>query len=569
MAGRAGVAPVTNRATSFQDGPFPWGVRVPGLVGVSRSHCDSRVGGHSIPRATRATCGGINTGVIGHEFHVPAVGSTAHTSVAVLESAAFDGFFDLMPDAILVCDANGGIVFANSQTELLTGYERSELHGTPVETLVPTAKRDGHAAQRDQYGERPTVRGMGTQLIISLRCKDGSEIPVDIALSPVETSGGRRTVAVIRDMRERVRFEAKVKAEADAEIVRAKDELISLVSHEMRTPLASLVGFTELLMTRDSSPDQRHRYLDIMLQEARRLTGLINDFLDLQRLEGTRHKLKTAITDIRPLIERAAASVPDDPKTPIRINLEGELPLVVVDPDAVLQVINNLLSNARKYSPEGGEILFKARAIGENVELSVEDHGLGLATEELNKLFNKFYRADRAERLKIKGTGLGLAICRRIVEAHGGHIEARSDGIGKGSRFSFTVPVAPLALPNADVLLVEDDHEFAKLMEAELKDNGLSSVWAPEAETANRLMDAGGPKAVVLDLLLPVLQGEEFLIGLRTTRGSSIPVVIVTMRPVGPDEQSALMSLGATAVFGKNSASVKAAAALLRNALKS
>jgi signal transduction histidine kinase len=409
---------------------------------------------------------------------------------------------------------------------------------------------------------------MGTQLTISLRCKDGTEIPVDIALSPVETSRGRRTIAVVRDMRERRRFEAKIKAESETEMARAKGELISLVSHEMRTPLASVIGFTELLMTRETTTEQRQRYLTVMLQEARRLTGLVNDFLDLQRLEGAHHPLKTVVADVRPLIQRAKEGFPDEANTPIATSLPPELPMVVIDPDAILQVLTNLISNARKYSPRGGEILLTARSIGDGVEISVQDHGLGLEPDEINKLFNKFYRAERAEQLRIQGTGLGLAICRRIVEAHGGHIEARSEGTGKGSNFLFTLPAALAAPLQADVLVVEDDQAFARLMEAELKDTGLSSVWAHEAETANRLMDASAPKSVVLDLLLPELQGEEFLIGLRTTRGSSIPVVIVTMRPVGPDEQSALQSLGATAVFGKNSASVKAAAALLRDALK-
>lgn len=497
-----------------------------------------------------------------------AIGAETEAPEAPLESAAFHRLLEVMPDAILVCDAQGAIVFANRLTEVLTGYERGDLEGARVESLVPVVSRVDHVAQRERYGQSPTVRGMGTHLTINLRCNDGSEIPVDIALSPVETTAGPRTIAVMRDLRERHRYEAKIRAEGEAEMARAKGELISLVSHEMRTPLASLVGFTELLMARESSPDQRRRYLEVMHQEAMRLTGLVNDFLDLQRLEGNRHVLKTVVSDVRPLIQRAKESTPDDPKTPIRISVPAELPMVVIDPDAVLQVLTNLLSNARKYSPQGGEILFEARAVGESVEISVKDHGFGIEAAEINMLFNKFYRTERAERLKITGTGLGLAICRRIVEAHGGQIEARSDGVGKGSTFLFTLPVALAAPSSADVLVVEDDQAFAKLMEAELKDNGLSSVWAHEAETANRLMDASSPKSVVLDLLLPALQGEEFLIGLRTTRGSSIPVVMVTMRPVGPDEQLALKSLGATAVFGKNSASVKAAAALLREALK-
>lgn len=473
-----------------------------------------------------------------------------------------------MPDAILVCDEDGRIVFVNRQTELLSGYERSQLNGSLVEMLVGEAKRAPHVAQRMHFNEHPTTRGMGAALNLKLRRIDGTEIPVDIALSPVDTDEGPRTFAVVRDMRERMRFEAKLKAETDAEMVRAKDELISLVSHEMRTPLASIVGFTELLITRDSSADQRRRYLDIMLQEAKRLTSLINDFLDLQRLEGGPHKLRTAETDMKQLVIRAVDSVPIDPKVPVRIDFPADLPMVAVDSAAVLQVVTNLLSNARKYSPDGGEILCSARRIGESVEVSVEDKGLGLEPDEMNKLFNKFYRADRAERLNIKGTGLGLAICRRIVEAHGGRIGASSDGVGKGATFKFTVPISLVSPATADVTLVEDDQSFAKLLEVELRAHGLTSIWAPEVETANKLMDHGAAKAVVLDLLLPVLQGEEFLIGLRTTRGSTIPVVIVTMRPVGPEEQSALVALGATAIFGKNAASVRAAAALLRHALK-
>jgi PAS domain S-box-containing protein len=491
------------------------------------------------------------------------------TSAAVSDPAKFQGFFDVMPDAVLVCDADGRMVFVNRQTELLSGYERGELSGSLVEILVPTATRSRHAAQRQQYGERPNVRGMGTQLNINLRCKDGIDVPVDIALSPVETDDGLRIVAVIRDMRERHRFEAKMKLEADAEMARAKDELISMVSHEMRSPLASIVGFTELLMTRDSSHDQRQRYLDTMLQEARRLTGLINDFLDMKRMDGTHHRLNTSPTDIARLVKRAVDNVPEDPKIPIAISLPSDLPMVVVDPDAILQVLTNLISNARKYSPDGGEILFTARTTGESIEVSLKDHGLGLQKEELGKLFNKFYRTDRPQLRTIKGTGLGLAISRRIVEAHGGRLDAQSDGPGQGTTFKFTLPIAPASPLTADVLVVEDDHGFAKLMNAELEANGLSSTWAPEADSANRLMEKGAAKAVVLDLRLPGIQGEEFLIGLRTARGPSIPVVIVTMRPVGSEEQAALQALGATAVFGKQSDAVKAAAALLRDALKS
>jgi len=495
-------------------------------------------------------------------------GIGAIAPVGLADAGKFEAVFNLMPDAIVVCDEEGRIAFVNRQVELLTGYLSSELNGKPVELLVPANARIGHSAQRERYQLHPATRGMGTDLNITVRCKDGTEIPVDIALSPVETAEGLRIVAVVRDMRERLRFEARLKAEWDAEMVRAKDELISLVSHEMRTPLASIVMFAELLITRDSSVDQRQRYLKIMLEEATRLTGLINDFLDLQRLEGGRHELRAEETDLAQLVRRAVDGVPVDPRTPIKIGFPADLPMVAVDPDAMLQVVTNLLSNAQKYSPGGGEILFSAHRLGEIVEVSVEDHGLGLEPDELNKLFNKFYRAESAQRLRIKGTGLGLVICRRIVEAHGCSIHATSDGLGKGSTFTFTVPISLPPAPTADVVLVEDDGGFAKLLETELETNGLTSLWARDVQTANKLIDESAAKAVVLDLVLSDIQGEEFLIGLRTTRGSNIPAVIVTMRPVGPEEQAALKALGATAIFGKNATSVKAAAALLRKALR-
>jgi PAS domain S-box-containing protein len=495
-------------------------------------------------------------------------GSEMNAIGSLSDPGEFPAFFDVMPDAIVVCDDDGRIIFVNRKAEHLTGYGRGELNGRRVEMLIPADARVAHVARRKGYSEQPVTRGMGTDLNLHVRCLDGTDIPVDIALSPIETVEGLRIVAVIRDMRERLRIEARLKAEADAEMIRAKDELISLVSHEMRTPLASIVGFAELLLTRESSADQRRRYLEIMLQEAKRLTSLINDFLDLQRLEGGHHKVRNAETDMALLVQRAVDGVLANPKTPIRISFPTDLPMVVVDPDALLQVVTNLLSNACKYSPEGGEIVLSGRMIGESVEVSVEDHGIGLEPDEMNRLFDKFYRAERAERLNIKGTGLGLAICRRIVEGHGGSINATSDGTGRGSTFKFTVPISISSPLTAEVLLVEDDHAFAKLLGVELDAQGLTSIWAPKAEIANELIETGVAKAVLLDLVLPALQGEEFLLGLRTTHGSSIPVVIVTMKPLGPAEQAALKALGATAILGKNTESVRAAAALLRDALK-
>jgi CheY-like chemotaxis protein len=348
---------------------------------------------------------------------------------------------------------------------------------------------------------------------------------------------------------------------------RAKDELVSMVSHELRTPLASLVGFAELMVTREVSEAQRKEYLGVMLQEGRRLTALINDFLDLQRIEGGHQALNIAPADLKALIKRAVKIGGDDASTPIEIRLSDNLPLVMVDSDSILRVLANFVSNARKYSPNGGAIVIGAEVAGDMVEISVEDHGLGIPREALPRIFRRFYRVDNPDRRLIKGTGLGLSISKRIVESHGGKITARSPGLGKGSLFLFTVPIARERAQSGDVLVVEDDAGFAHLLEAELVSRGLSAVWAADAETAEHLMQHRKARAVVLDLMLPGLQGEDFLAQLRKTYDSSVPVVVVTVRNLEAAQSLALQKLGVTAVLRKNAGSAEAAANLVAHAL--
>jgi signal transduction histidine kinase len=218
--------------------------------------------------------------------------------------------------------------------------------------------------------------------------------------------------------------------------------MISVVSHELRTPLASLVGFAELLLMRDFSEDERREILNIMVKEGHRLTALTNEFLDLQRLESGRSQINPMPTALTPLLEHAIASAGEDPARPITLEVANTLPPVQADADRILQVLANLLSNARKYSPHGGTIRVTARCCAEGVEIAVQDHGLGIPLEALPHVFEKFYRVEEAEWRAVGGAGLGLAICRSIVEAHGGRIWATSAGRGAGSMFTFTLPLA-------------------------------------------------------------------------------------------------------------------------------
>jgi CheY-like chemotaxis protein/anti-sigma regulatory factor (Ser/Thr protein kinase) len=304
-----------------------------------------------------------------------------------------------------------------------------------------------------------------------------------------------------------------------------------------------------------------------MVQEGRRLTALINDFLDLQRIESGRESLSRTPADLQALIERAVAKAGADKPRPIEIRLTDHLPLVLADADAVDRVLGNLISNARKYSPNGGAVVVGAGVVGDMVEVYVQDHGLGIPSDAIPKLAQRFYRVDLSDRRQIKGAGLGLSIAKRIVEAHGGTLGVRSEGPGKGSLFHFTLPVARDLAKYGDVLVVEDDAGFAHLLGAELAAKGLTVVWAPDAETAEELSKMRIARAVVLDLRLPGLQGETFLARFRATHGTDVPVVVVSAKSLESDESMFLQKVGVTAVLRKGAGTAAEAAALIAESI--
>ncbi|HUY74057.1 MAG TPA: ATP-binding protein [Candidatus Dormibacteraeota bacterium] len=406
------------------------------------------------------------------------------------------------------------------------------------------------------------------------RLKDGSIVEVLVTSHALKFGAHDARFVLAENLTDSQELEldllqARARAEGSAELSRAKDEMVSTVSHEMRTPLASIVGFTELMLTREVTHEHRQQYLSIMLQEGRRLTALINDFLDIRRIEEGGHQvLQLAPADITALINRAIVMLDDSFSSPIRTSFQENLPLVRVDSDSVFRVLANLLSNARKYSPDGGSIVVTAHAVDNSVEVSVQDHGLGIPPESLSQMFAKFYRVETPDRRAIRGTGLGLAISKGIVEAHGGRITVRSKGLGQGATFSFTLPAVMEPAKAGDVLLVEDDSGFAHLLEAELSARGFSSIWAADAETAERLLATTTPRAVVLDLVLPGLSGEEFLRRLRDSWGPSMPVVVVTYKNLDQAASLVLQKVGVTAILGKGPGTAQMTANMIEDALK-
>jgi PAS domain S-box-containing protein len=491
------------------------------------------------------------------------------TDAVVAEMAAI---VDSSNDAIVGKTLEGVITTWNRGAEHVYGYTSAEMVGRSVSVLVPPDRPDE---------VREIIAGMmkndaRTEHFETQRvCKGGRLIDVSLTVSPIRDSDGVIVGAssVARDVTDHNRMAEALKAAELRSVLavsRAKDEMVSLVSHELRTPLASLLGFTELLYSRELTEPQRKQYLEVMLREGRRLTDLINDVLHLQRLEAGHQDMNVAPADLEALIRRSVVAIGEDVKTPIRIRTTPDLPLVKVDTDAVLQVLGNFLTNARKYSPNGGSIVISTQVVGDMVEIEIQDHGLGLPADALPKLFATFYRVENTDRRLIKGTGLGLAINRKIVESHGGRVEVHSDGLGRGSRFVFSLPAVVESPKAADVLIVEDDIGYARLLQEQFVARGLTAVRAADAETAERLLKDGmKPRAVVTDLVLPGVQGEEFMNRLGAYRDSAVPVVVLTVKNLAPVEISALEKVGATAVLPKEAGASETAVGLITDALAS
>jgi len=222
---------------------------------------------------------------------------------------------------------------------------------------------------------------------------------------------------------------------------RLKSDLVNTVSHELRTPLAGVLGFTKLLLTRDFDSETRRHYLGIVDAQARRLAELLDDFLDVRRIEEGRFERAQELVDMATLLrEEAQLYSQQSPKHEVAVEIDGKALPVMGNPDRLRQVIGNLLSNAIKYSPQGGIVEISAKAGNGSVRVQVRDEGMGIPAGQQPQIFTKFFRGDAAAS-GITGTGLGLAVSRDIVESHGGRISFTS-AEGEGTTFYVELPGA-------------------------------------------------------------------------------------------------------------------------------
>jgi len=382
----------------------------------------------------------------------------------VLLERRFRELLEAAPDAIMQVDADGRIILLNRVAEDMFGYSRDELLGQPVEALIPKELHTRHAEHRAHYRQHPMTRTMGSGLSLEAIRKDGSRFPVEISLSPSESAEGFRVTAIIRDTTERRNAEERLRkvregytqqlAEANSELEmtnrelqranRLKSEFLASMSHELRTPLHTIIGFSELLGEKLEGPlnDKQTRFVQHIHKDALHLLELINDVLDISKIEADRLELRPEAFDFTALIAESLASVRSlaDAKSHV-LETTSDVPTAIeADRLRIKQVLVNLLSNAIKFTPEGGRIGLDARVQDSFVVVSVSDTGVGIPPEEHEAIFDKFHQVGATTKGVREGTGLGLAITKRLVEQHGGRIWVQSKP-QEGSTFLFTLPL--------------------------------------------------------------------------------------------------------------------------------
>lgn len=351
-------------------------------------------------------------------------------------------------DAVICADDSHRICFFNDGAVRIFGYAVAEALGQPLNMLLPARFHSAHHAHLHVFGgSGVTARNMSERSPIFALRKGGEEFPAQAAISRVSIDEGTVFTVMLRDVSEQHRADALLeRALEDAEnAVRDRDDLLGLVSHDLRNPVNAVKMLASALLRAPLDPGVTRlspdaaEHVAVILQAATQMDALIQDLLDVTRLESGKLRISPRPGAIGALMATTAdvlAPIAAARGVTLETELEAGLPMVHIDPDRIAQVLSNLVGNAVKFTERGGQVRMRALRHESGVLLVVQDTGVGIATEDLPHVFNRFWQSQRTDR---SGAGLGLAIARGIVRAHGGTLTIESEA-GRGTSVLLTLP---------------------------------------------------------------------------------------------------------------------------------
>ncbi|HLF03983.1 MAG TPA: ATP-binding protein, partial [Dehalococcoidia bacterium] len=479
------------------------------------------------------------------------------------ERQRLEALMETSPVGVFVVDAAGAVQLINREAQRVLGIYHQPEYG--LEQYVQAAvysRPDGRPYEsHDLPLQRALHRGETVRAEeVRFQFPDGRHVPTLVNATPLYSADGQvaGAIAVIQDITPL------------EELEQLRSEFLGMVSHELKTPLTAIKGSAATVLgSRRTLSDAESRDLfQIIDEQSDRLRDLVDNLLDMTRIEAGSLSVGPEPVDLPPLLEEARATFARAGGQEVQVQLPDGLPQVNADRGRVVQVLNNLLGNAGKFSPATAPIAILVEHEGTQVTVHVRDRGRGIPANRLPHLFRKFSQVHDDQRHNLSGSGLGLAICKGIVEAHGGRIWAESPGEGGGATFSFTLPVAVPSAggdPESDgadpapvdttrrsdhlgrvrragertrVLAVDDEPQTLRYLQRSLEEAGYQAIVTSDPAQVVRLVELEEPDLVLLDLMLPGTTGFDLLGRIREFSG--VPAIFLSARDQSDDAVRAL-----------------------------
>ncbi|MGA8709600.1 MAG: PAS domain S-box protein [Steroidobacteraceae bacterium] len=490
--------------------------------------------------------------------------------------------------AIFMLDPNGKVATWNVGAEKIKGYKASEIIGQHFSVFYPEEAREARWPEHELQvaAEQGSFIDNGWRLR-----RDGTMFWANVTITALRDDTGKLLgyAKLTRDLTETKRVEAMEQANQqreemlDAErsarmaaqrATRIKDEFLATLSHELRTPLSAILGWTQVLLKGETprSPDEQKRAIEVIDRNARAQVRLIDDLLDLSRIMTGKLRLDLHQVSFGSVVESAVDSaMPAARAKGIRLKamVETHQDIVSADSTRLQQVVWNLLTNAIKFTPKGGQVQVLLQRVNSHLELSVGDTGIGIPAGYLPHVFDRFSQRDSSTTRMFGGLGLGLAICKQLVELHSGSIRAASQGEGKGATFSVELPLsiaqlndraAPRIHPTAEaqpaedlslpmlegvhVFTVDDEPDARDLLKTVLEERGARVTSFASAEDALATLKTTRPTVLVCDVGMPKMDGYQLIRKLRAeeSRSERIPALALTAFARAEDRKRSLIA---------------------------